>query len=85
MPTANGSILFSNLPSYGAGIRIGIPKSGQVYPSPATTPTYYRLTAFDTGVGTRRYWNSTSIDFAQAPSPIGSWTANTLTVLYSWK
>lgn len=85
MPTANGSVLFLNFPIFGVPIRIGIPKEGDIFPSTTTNPIYYRLTAVDTGIGTRRYWNSTSIDFAQAPSAIGSWTSSTLTVLYSWK
>lgn len=85
MPTANGSILFLNFPVSGVPIRIGIPKQGQLYPVATTTPIYYRLTAVDTGAGTRRYWNSTAINFSQAPSPVGSWNVNTLTILYSWQ
>lgn len=44
----------------------------------------YRLAAVDTGVG-RRSWDSTAINFSQAPSPVGSWNINTLTILYSWQ
>jgi hypothetical protein len=55
--------------------------------SESVTPvvvTNYRLAAVDTGVG-RRVWDSVSIDFSQAPSPVGSWNVNTLTILYSWQ
>jgi hypothetical protein len=51
---------------------------------PSPVVIYYRLAAVDTGVG-RRSWDSTAINFSQAPSPVGSWNTNTLTILYSWQ
>lgn len=51
---------------------------------PSPVVINYRLAAVDTGVG-RRSWDSTAINFSQAPSPVGSWNVNTLTILYSWQ
>lgn len=51
--------------------------------TPPTTITYYRLGAVD-GSG-RRYWVSTTLNFADAPPPVGSWDTGTLTVLSSWQ
>lgn len=51
--------------------------------TPVPVTHYYELAAVDSGVG-RRSWNSTTLDFASAPSPVGSWDTGTLTVLSSW-
>lgn len=48
----------------------------------AVVVTYYALAAYDSS--SRRYWTSTTIDFASAPAPVGSWNTATLTVLSSW-
>lgn len=65
--------------------RIGIGKDGNLYP-PATggpvVPLTYGLAAVDTGVG-RRYWQSPTVNFASAPSPIGAWVTPSLTILYA--
>jgi hypothetical protein len=49
--------------------------------APAVTTTY-GLAAYDSA--SRRYWSSTTIDFASAPAPVGAWQTATLTVLSSW-
>jgi len=64
-------------------IRLGRVKNGEQYP-PAPPPgvtVIYGLTAVDTAVG-RRYWESTTVDFASAPAPVGSWVLESLTVMY---
>ena len=44
---------------------------------------FYYLSAVDVGFG-RRYWQSTTVDFASAPTPTGSWDVTTLTILAKW-
>lgn len=44
--------------------------------------TIYGLAAYDST--SRRYWSSTTIDFASAPTPVGAWQTTTLTVISSW-
>jgi len=40
----------------------------------------YVLGATDTGAG-RRYWQSSTIDFASAPTPVGAWDFTSLVLL----
>lgn len=49
--------------------------------APVVTTTY-ALAAYD--ATSRRYWTSTTIDFASAPPPVGAYQTSTLTVLSSW-
>jgi hypothetical protein len=44
---------------------------------------HYELAAVDSGSG-RRYWTGTDVSFAAAPSPVGVWDTNSLTVLSYW-
>jgi hypothetical protein len=46
--------------------------------------TNYVLGAVDTAVG-RRSWISTTVDFASAPAPIGSWDVGSLTILAEYQ
>ncbi len=64
-------------------VRTGRIKNANLYP-PAPPPgvtVIYGLTAVDTSVG-RRYWESTTVDFASAPLPVGSWIIGSLTIMY---
>lgn len=73
--------------SFDTRFAIGAKREGQTFftpgggPSPVTT--YYGLAAVDTGVG-RRYWSSLTVDFASAPTPVGTWVPASLTILSEW-
>lgn len=66
-------------------IRTGVPKDGNLYPpaSGAAPSVTYGLGAVDTGVG-RRYWQSPTVSFASAPTPVGTWDTASLRVMYSF-
>lgn len=69
--------LFATPTTYSATV---VGEGGASPPTPTTT--YYSLAAYDST--SRRYWTSTTIDFASAPVPVGAWNVGTLTVLASW-